>query len=431
MYKIILEEEDVPKYWYNINADLPSKLPEFKDTTEGGLKNATKALTKTALKQETSTKRHIKIPQKVRQLYQQTGRPRPLYRATNLEKHLNTPAKIYYKREDQSPTGSHKLNSAIPQAYYAKKEGATKLTTETGAGQWGTALSLACSLLDLQCQVYMVNVSYKQKPLRKQTMELYGGHVVGSPSTLTQYGRNILEKNPNHPGSLGIAISEAMEEALENPNTYYSLGSVLNHVILHQTTIGLETQTALEKENITPDTIIGCVGGGTNFGGMAFPFIKEQLKGNLNCKFLAMEPAACPTLTQGEYRYDYADTGGYIPQLKMYTLGKDFIPPALHAGGLRYHGMSTQISLLKQQNTIQAQTATEQEIFTAGALFAKTEGIIPAPETSHAIAGAIKEAQKAKQTGEPKNIVICFSGHGMLDLNGYADYLNHTLPNNK
>lgn len=424
-YKIELSSEEVPKKWYNINADLPCELPMPKNSKgRNQIEDLQKAFTKAALDQEFATERYIKIPQKVRELYMQMGRPTPLFRAKRLEEKLNTPAKIYYKREDTSPTGSHKLNSAIPQAYFAKKEGVERLTTETGAGQWGTALSLACSLLDLDCTVYMVKVSFNQKPDRKNIMNIYGGEVFASPSENTEFGRKVLAENPDHVGSLGIAISEAMEEALNNDNVKYTLGSVLNHVMLHQTVIGQELKTQLEIANEEPDTMIACVGGGSNFAGALYPFIKDKLDGNSDTKFIAVEPSACPTLTEGKYEYDFGDSNGFTPLLKMYTLGHDFVAPSVHAGGLRYHGMCPQISLLAHEGYINPVTAHQRDVFNAGIQFAKCEGIVPAPETTHAIKAGIDEAIKCRQTGEEKTIVINFSGHGMLDLKGYANYFS-------
>ena len=431
-YKIELSSEEVPKKWYNINADLPCELPMPKNSEgRNQIEDLQKAFTKAALDQEFANERYIKIPQKVRELYMQMGRPTPLFRAKRLEEKLNTPAKIYYKREDTSPTGSHKLNSAIPQAYFAKKEGVERLTTETGAGQWGTALSLACSLLDLDCTVYMVKVSFNQKPDRKNIMNIYGGEVFASPSENTEFGRKVLAENPDHVGSLGIAISEAMEEALNNDNVKYTLGSVLNHVMLHQTVIGQELKTQLEIANEEPDTMIACVGGGSNFAGALYPFIKDKLDGNSDTKFIAVEPSACPTLTEGKYEYDFGDSNGFTPLLKMYTLGHDFVAPSVHAGGLRYHGMCPQISLLAHEGYINPVTAHQRDVFNAGIQFAKCEGIVPAPETTHAIKAGIDEAIKCRQTGEEKTIVINFSGHGMLDLKGYANYFSGEMPNSK
>ena len=431
-YKITLSSEDVPKNWYNINADLPVELPMPKNSEgKDQISSLQKAFTKAGLEQEFSKERYIKIPNEVRELYMQMGRPSPLFRATKLEEYLNTPAKIYYKREDTSPTGSHKLNSAIPQAYFAKKEGVERLTTETGAGQWGTALSLACNLLDLECTVYMVKVSFNQKPDRKNIMNIYNGNVYASPSENTKVGREILSKDPDHPGSLGVAISEAMEEALENENVKYTLGSVLNQVMLHQTVIGQELKTQLEIAEEEPDVMIACAGGGSNFAGSLFPFIKDKIDGNSDTKFIAVEPSACPTLTEGKYEYDFGDVNGFTPMLKMFTLGHDFVAPTVHAGGLRYHGMSPQVSLLTKEGFIEPTSAHQRDVFEAGILFARNEGVLPAPETTHAIKATIDEALKCKQTGEEKTIVMNFSGHGMLDLKGYASYFEGTMQNAK
>lgn len=431
-YKITLNSNEVPKKWYNINADLPVELPMPKNS-EGNdqISSLQKAFTKVGLEQEFSTERFIKIPKDVRKLYMQMGRPSPLFRATKLEEYLDTPAKIYYKREDTSPTGSHKLNSAIPQAYFAKKEGIERLTTETGAGQWGTALSLACNLLDLECTVYMVKVSFQQKPDRKSIMNIYNGNVFASPSENTKVGREILAQNPNHPGSLGVAISEAMEEALENEKVKYTLGSVLNHVMLHQTIIGQELKKQLEIADEEPDIMIACAGGGSNFAGSLFPFIKDKIADKSDTQFIAVEPSACPTLTKGSYEYDFGDVNGFTPMLKMFTLGHDFVAPSVHAGGLRYHGMSPQVSLLTKEGYIEPRSAHQRDVFEAGITFARNEGVLPAPETTHAIKVAIDEALKCKQTGEEKTIVINFSGHGMLDLKGYASYFEGSMPNSK
>lgn len=432
MFRIDLPSYDVPKKWYNITADLPTALPEPK-SSEGKdqVGNLPNMLINECLKQELSTKRYIKIPKEVRDLYARMGRGTPLCRARGLEEKLNTPAKIYYKREDTSPTGSHKLNSAIAQAYYAKKEGVEKLTTETGAGQWGTALSLASSLMDIDCTVYMVRVSFEQKPFRKSIMQIYDGNVYPSPSMHTEVGRKINAENPDHPGSLGIAISEAIEDALADDKTKYSLGSFMNHVVLHQTVIGQEIQTQLEIAEEEADTVIACVGGGSNFGGAVFPFMKDKLKGNSDTEFIAVEPSACPTLTQGEYRYDFGDNIGSTPLLKMFTLGHDFVAPSVHAGGLRYHGMNPQISLLANEGYINCVTAHQRDVFAAGKLFAQCEGVIPAPETNHAIKVAIDEAKKCKETGEEKTIVVNFSGHGLMDFKGYASFMDGSMENSK
>ena len=431
-YKITLDSDEVPKNWYNILADLPAALPEPKNSEgKNQIADLQKAFTKEALAQEFAPDRYIKIPDEVRELYMQIGRPSPLFRATRLEKFLNTPAKIYYKREDTSPTGSHKLNSAIPQAYFAKKEGVERLTTETGAGQWGTALSLACNMLDLDCTVYMVKVSFNQKPDRKNIMHIYDSQIFASPSENTEIGRQILKENPDHPGSLGIAISEAMEEALLNDGVKYSLGSVLNHVMLHQTVIGQEIKLQLEKAEEEPDIMIACAGGGSNLAGSFFPLLKDKLDGNSDTEFIAVEPSACPTLTQGSYEYDFGDINGFTPMLKMFTLGHDFVAPSVHAGGLRYHGMSPIVSLLAKEGYISPRAVHQKDVFDAGITFARCEGIVPAPETTHAIKVTIDEALKCKETGEEKTIVMNFSGHGMLDLKGYASYFEGTMQNAK
>lgn len=428
MYSVRLTEKDIPKKWYNIAADLPVEFPAYDQTEDGRqLENLPKIFSKGVLEQELSQERYIKIPKEVRKVYKQIGRPSPLFRAKGLENHLDTPAKIFYKREDLSPTGSHKLNTAIAQAYYAKKDGAERLTTETGAGQWGTALSLACNLMDMDCTVYMVKVSFNQKPYRKTIMQLYNGEVLPSPSDKTEFGRKILSETPDHPGTLGVAISEAIEDALNDEKVYYSLGSVLNHVMLHQTVIGQETKKQLEKIDESPDIMIGCVGGGSNFAGSVFPFVKDQLDGKLDCNFIAAEPASCPTLTMGEYCYDFGDTAGLTPLIKMYTMGHDFIPPSDHAGGLRYHGMAPLVALLVHEGIVEARSVEQAEIFKSGLAFARSEGVVPAPETCHAIKIGIDEAKNCKKTGEDKNIIINFSGHGLLDLKGYDDYLEGKL----
>ena len=432
MYKIQLSSDDVPTKWYNINADLPVELPAPKNS-EGRDQISTlpDIFVGECLNQEFSTDRYISIPKEVREIYQQIGRPTPLYRATKLEEKLNTPAKIYYKREDTSPTGSHKLNSALAQAYYAREQGIERVTTETGAGQWGSALALACSMMGIDCTVYMVRVSYDQKPFRKGVMQLYNSTIHASPSTNTEVGRKVLEETPDTPGSLGIAISEAVEDALSDDNVRYTLGSVLNHVILHQTVIGQEIKTQLEIAEEEPDTMIACVGGGSNFGGAMFPFMKDKIDGNSDTEFIAVEPSACPTLTQGSYDYDFGDNVGFTPLLKMYTLGHQFVAPSVHAGGLRYHGMNTQVSLLTHEGYITPKAVHQKDIFTAGQIFANCEGIIPAPETCHAIAATIDEARRCKETGEEKTIVMNFSGHGLMDLKGYESYLDGSIENSK
>lgn len=432
MYKIQLSSDDVPTKWYNINADLPVELPAPKNSKgRDQISTLPDIFVGECLNQEFSTDRYISIPKEVREIYQQIGRPTPLYRATKLEEKLNTPAKIYYKREDTSPTGSHKLNSALAQAYYAREQGIERVTTETGAGQWGSALALACSMMGIDCTVYMVRVSYDQKPFRKGVMQLYNSTIHASPSTNTEVGRKVLEETPDTPGSLGIAISEAVEDALSDDNVRYTLGSVLNHVILHQTVIGQEIKTQLEIAEEEPDTMIACVGGGSNFGGAMFPFMKDKIDGNSDTEFIAVEPSACPTLTQGSYDYDFGDNVGFTPLLKMYTLGHEFVAPSVHAGGLRYHGMNTQVSLLTHEGYITPKAVHQRDVFTAGQIFANCEGIIPAPETCHAIAATIDEARRCKETGEEKTIVMNFSGHGLMDLKGYESFIDGSLENSK
>jgi tryptophan synthase beta chain len=432
MYKIQLSSDDVPTKWYNINADLPVELPAPKNSKgRDQISTLPDIFVGECLNQEFSTDRYISIPKEVREIYQQIGRPTPLYRATKLEEKLNTPAKIYYKREDTSPTGSHKLNSALAQAYYAREQGIERVTTETGAGQWGSALALACSMMGIDCTVYMVRVSYDQKPFRKGVMQLYNSTIHASPSTNTEVGRKVLEETPDTPGSLGIAISEAVEDALSDDNVRYTLGSVLNHVILHQTVIGQEIKTQLEIAEEEPDTMIACVGGGSNFGGAMFPFMKDKIDGNSDTEFIAVEPSACPTLTQGSYDYDFGDNVGFTPLLKMYTLGHEFVAPSVHAGGLRYHGMNTQVSLLTHEGYITPKAVHQRDVFTAGQMFANCEGIIPAPETCHAIAATIDEARRCKETGEEKTIVMNFSGHGLMDLKGYESFIDGSLENSK
>jgi tryptophan synthase beta chain len=378
--------------------------------------------------QEVSMDRFIDIPQELIDIYKM-WRPTPLVRADRLEKFLGTPAKIYYKNESVSPAGSHKPNTAVAQAYYNKKAGTKRICTETGAGQWGSALSFAGNLFDIDITVYMVKVSYNQKPYRKTMIKLWGADVYPSPSDRTEAGKSILAMDPHSPGSLGIAISEAVEDAVKSGGKY-SLGSVLNHVILHQTVIGLEAKKQFEKIGEYPDVLIGCVGGGSNFGGFAFPFIPDKLKGK-NVRLVAVEPDACPSLTKGEFVYDYGDTAKMAPIAKMYSLGHDFVPAGIHAGGLRYHGMAPQVSLLKHENLVEAVAVSQTGVFDAGAIFAKTEGIIPAPESTHAIKVAIDEALKCKQTGEKKVIAFNLSGHGHLDLGSYEDYIDGKLKDYK
>ena len=424
--KILLSEKDMPKQWYNINPDLPKPLdPPINPQTGKVLSPDDLAILfpMELIMQEVSMDRFIDIPKELIEIYKM-WRPTPLVRAERLEKFLGTPAKIYYKNESVSPAGSHKPNTAVAQAYYNKKEGTKRLTTETGAGQWGSALAFAGNLFDLDVTVYMVKVSYNQKPYRKTMMRMWGANVFASPTDKTESGRAILAQDPNSPGSLGIAISEAVEDAVKSGgHTKYSLGSVLNHVILHQTIIGLEAKKQFEKVGDYPDIVIGCVGGGSNFGGFSFPFVHDKLKGQ-KIRIIAVEPDACPTLTKGPFAYDYGDTAKMAPIVKMYTLGHDFVPAGIHAGGLRYHGMAPQVSLLKNENVIEAVAVPQTAVFEAGIIFAKTEGIIPAPETTHAIRVAIDEALKCKETGEAKTIAFNFSGHGHLDLGAFEAYLD-------
>ncbi len=419
--RVYLNDEDVPRYWYNVKADLPFNLdpPLDPQTNEPIEPEKLEAIfPKELIRQEMTLEKEIPIPSQVRQAYS-IYRPTPLIRAIGLEKALNTPAHIYYKNESVSPTGSHKLNTAIAQAYFNKVEGVEKLSTETGAGQWGSALSYATKLLDMEVEVFMVKVSMEQKPARKHMVNLFEGKIHPSPSPLTDKGKEFLKKDPNTTGSLGMAISEAVEFAFKSKNVNYSLGSVLDHVLLHQTVIGQEVKKQLEIVNEVPDVMLGCFGGGSNFGGFVLPFIPNKLE-NPKMEIVACEPTACPSLTKGEYRYDYGDSAGLTPLLKMYTLGKDFVPPAIHAGGLRYHGASPIISRLIHENLVKAIAIDQKEAFEAAKLFSVVEGIIPAPESSHAIAGAIRYAKEAIKSGEKKVIVFNLSGHGLLDLNAYA-----------
>ncbi|MDQ2085490.1 TrpB-like pyridoxal phosphate-dependent enzyme [Herbivorax sp. ANBcel31] len=426
--KVILEENEIPKKWYNILADMPNKPDPYVSSMTNKIATPDELqaiFPKELIKQENSSERWIDIPDEVREMYRQ-WRPSPLYRAEGLEKLLDTPARIYYKYEGINATGSHKLNTAIPQAYYNKMAGIKKLSTETGAGQWGSALSLACNHFDLDCSVYMVKVSYQQKPYRRSFMQTFGADVIPSPSNLTKCGRTILEKDPDSTGSLGMAISEAVEVAATNDDTNYALGSVLNHVALHQTVIGLESKKQLETLDEYPDVVYACCGGGSNFAGIAFPFISDKLNGT-NIRLVAVEPTACPTLTKGVFAYDYGDTGKVGPIAKMYTLGHDFVPAGIHAGGLRYHGQSPIVSQLYHDGIIEAQAVAQKEIFEAALQFAQTEGIIPAPESAHAIRGTINEALKCKESGESKVILFSLSGHGYFDMAAYDNYLRGKL----
>jgi tryptophan synthase beta chain len=381
------------------------------------------------IKQEVSQERFISIPEEVREIYT-LWRPSPLYRAHHLEAALKTPAKIFYKYEGVSPAGSHKPNTAIPQAYYNMKEGMQRLATETGAGQWGSALALASNYFDLKCTVYMVKISYQQKPYRKSLMHLWGADVIPSPSNKTNSGRKVLEKHPDSPGSLGIAISEAVEDAATHDDTHYALGSVLNHVMLHQTVIGQETKEQLAMVDEYPDHIIGCVGGGSNFAGMSFPFLMDKLSGKKDTNIIAVEPTACPSLTGGEFRYDFGDTAGLTPLLKMYTMGHEYIPPSIHAGGLRYHGDSPIVSQLYADKLIDAVAYHQTEVFEAAVKFARTEGIVPAPESAHAIKCAMDKALECKKSGEKKTILFTLSGHGHFDMGSYDSYFSGNMKDN-
>ncbi|HPS24591.1 MAG TPA: TrpB-like pyridoxal phosphate-dependent enzyme [Bacteroidales bacterium] len=426
--KFVLPDHEIPMAWYNVLADLPALQPMLNPVTKEPLKPSElePIFAKGLIEQEFSKERWIEIPEEVRTLYQ-IYRPSPLVRASGLEKALDTPARIYFKNESVSPVGSHKLNSALPQAYYNKIEGIKHLTTETGAGQWGSAISIAAKHFGLDIEVFMVRLSYDQKPHRKIVMQTYGGKVTPSPSNTTEAGRKFLAEHPNTPGSLGMAISEACERAVSQPDTRYTLGSVLNLVMLHQTIIGLEAERQFEMAQDYPDTIIGCFGGGSNFGGLSLPFLRHQLAGKKKFDFIAAESTGCPKLTKGEFRYDHGDTAGMTPLIPMYTLGCDYEPAAIHAGGLRYHGAGAIVSQLLKDKIIRAIDIDQHECFQVGELFAQSEGIIPAPESTHAIAATVREALKAKESGEEKVILFNLSGHGLLDLSAYEDFLNGKL----
>jgi tryptophan synthase beta chain len=429
--QFILSQNDMPTRWYNVQADLPGPLPPVLHPATLkpiGPDDLSIIFPMPLILQEVSQERYIDIPKEVQDILR-LWRPTPLMRAVRLEKALGTPARIFYKYEGTSPAGSHKPNTSVPQAYYNKISGVKKLTTETGAGQWGSALAMACNFFDLQCQVYMVKVSYEQKPYRRSFMEVFGARVTPSPSSETEAGRAILAKDPNSPGSLGIAISEAVEVAAKDPDAKYSLGSVLNHVLMHQTVIGQETIMQLDKAGVEADVVIGCVGGGSNFGGLALPFFRQNIKEGAKTRLVAVEPVACPSMTKGIYAYDYGDTAKTAPVVKMDTLGHDFVPPAIHAGGLRYHGMSPIISALHRQSYITAVAYDQLPVFEAAVLFARAEGIIPAPESAHAVRAAIDEALDAKAKGEERVIVLGLSGHGFLDLGAYDAYLAGKLDN--
>jgi tryptophan synthase beta chain len=423
--KYLLDEQHLPKAWYNINADLPQPLPPV---LHPGTKqpitpdDLAMIFPRAVIEQEMSPEPAIEIPEPVREVYRQ-WRPSPLYRARRLEKALQTPARIYYKYEGVSPAGSHKPNTAIAQAFYNKQEGVKRITTETGAGQWGSSLALAGAFFGLEIVVYMVKVSFQQKPYRRAFMESFGAQCIASPSDTTESGRAILAGRPDSTGSLGIAISEAVEMAAQRDDTKYALGSVLNHVLLHQTVIGLEAQEQMAMAGDYPDMVIGCTGGGSNFAGIAFPFLGERLREGKGTQFIAVEPSACPTLTKGKFAYDFGDTAHLTPLVKMYTLGSGFVPPGFHAGGLRYHGMAPQISHLTALGLIDPRSYNQLECFAAGLQFARAEGIIPAPEANHAVKAAIDEAEKCRESGESKAILFNLCGHGHFDMQAYTDYL--------
>lgn len=426
--QFLLEQQDIPRQWYNITADLPVPPPPplHPGTKQPATPEDLKPIFCNAIiEQEVSSERWIDIPEEVLD-GMSLWRPTPLYRALRLEQELKTPAKIFYKYEGTSPVGSHKLNTALAQAYYNKKEGIKRLASETGAGQWGCALSMACSIFGLECTVYMVRVSFTQKPYRKSMMQTFGATIYPSPSPQTAFGRKILEQYPDTPGSLGIAISEALEDTVTHEGVKYSLGSVTNHVLLHQTVIGLECKKQMEKAGVYPDVIIGCVGGGSNFAGIAFPFLADKIAGK-ELRALAVEPTVCASLTSGEYRYDFGDTAQMTPLFKMYTLGSDFIPPGIHAGGLRYHGMAPLVSLCHNIGLIEAIAYPQLDVFEGAVQFAKAEGIIPAPESAHAVRAAIDEAIKAKEEGKERVILFNLSGNGFLDLSAYDAYFSGNL----
>jgi tryptophan synthase beta chain len=431
--KILLSDDEMPRQWYNIMADMPNKpMPPLHPGTKQpvGPADLAAVFPMELIKQEVSTERYIDIPEEVLDLYM-TYRSTPLFRAVNLEKALGTKSKIYYKYEGGNYSGSHKANTAIPQAYYNKMEGIKRITTETGAGQWGSAMSFACHHFGLELLVFMVRVSYDQKPGRKLLMNTYNAKVIASPSTMTEAGRNILAMDPNSPGSLGIAISEAMEIAVQDPYTKYALGSVLNHVILHQTIIGQEAILQMQKAGDYPDVVIGCFGGGSNFSGIAFPFLRENLINGKKTRLLTVEPASCPKLTKGKFMYDFGDSAGMTPLLPMYTLGHNFIPAKIHAGGLRYHGAGVLVSQLLKDGFIEAKAKMQRECFEAGVQFARTEGILPAPESTYAIAGALDEARRADIEGVSKTILFNLSGHGHFDISAYEKYFENNLPDHE
>lgn len=431
-YRIVLKPDEIPTFWYNIQADLPERLPPPLDPTTmkpinlGLLK---RIFAEELIEQEVSEERYIKIPDEVLDAYLRLPRPTPLYRARRLERYLKTPAQIYFKCEHFSPTGSHKTNTAIAQAYYNRKQGIKRLVTETGAGQWGTALAFASTIFGLKCRIYMVRISYQQKPGRRTIAQVYGAEMFPSPSKQTKFGRKLLKENPNHPGTLGIAISEAIEDALAHEDTRYSLGSVLNHVLMHQTIVGLEAKKQFELIDVYPDVICGCIGGGSNYAGFSFPFMMDKLKGKTDSEFVACESKAVPHTTKGVYTYDYGDTAEMTPLLKMLTIGHGYACPPIHAGGLRYHGMAPLISYLIHKGYMRSIAYYQREVFEAAQLLAQTEGLITAPETAHSVKYVIDEALKCKKTGEKKVIAMNYSGHGLLDLSAYEQFLAGKLVN--
>ncbi|MGH1358418.1 MAG: TrpB-like pyridoxal phosphate-dependent enzyme [Burkholderiaceae bacterium] len=430
--KYLLDENQMPRHWYNIQADLPIPLPPPLHPGTGQAlapDDLAPLFPMELILQEVSQEREIEIPEPVRDVYK-LWRPCPLYRAHALEKALGTSARIFYKYEGVSPAGSHKPNTAVPQAFYNKQAGVKRLTTETGAGQWGTSLAFAGALFGIDVEVFQVRVSYDQKPYRRAVMETYGASCVASPSNLTEYGRAVLAERPDHPGSLGIAISEAVEIAAQHDDTKYALGSVLNHVLMHQSVIGIECMEQLQMADVWPDVVVGCTGGGSNFAGIAFPFIGDGLRGGAKPRIVAVEPAACPSLTRGKYAYDFGDTAKMAPMTKMHTLGSSFTPPGFHAGGLRYHGMAPLVSHLKELDLIEARAVHQTECFAAGVLFARAEGIVPAPEANHAVKGAIDEALRCKREGTSETILFNLCGHGHFDMAAYTAYAAGELTDN-
>jgi tryptophan synthase beta chain len=430
--RIDLPVDEIPKFWYNILPDMPEPCPPPLDpvTKAPAGPDALWFFPKNLIMQEVSTERFIQIPEEVRDIYIRMARPTPIFRAKHLEEHLQTPAEIYYKYEGISPLGSHKGNTAVAQAYYNREEGIERLCTETGAGQWGTALSLGCAFFDMKCTVFMTRASHDQKPYRRTIMELYGAQVFASPSKETEFGRKLLKEQPDHPGSLGVAISEAIETVRKDPKAKYSIGSVANLVLMHQTVVGQEAKTQMDLIDRKPDYVIGCVGGGSNYAGLCYPFIHDKLKGKLEAEFISVEPKAIPSFTKGVYTYDFGDTAGLTPLFMMYTVGHNFVTPPIHAGGLRYHGKAPSMSKLVNCGVIKPTAAGQQEVFEAGRFFSRCEGIVPAPESAHALYMAMEIAKRCKERNEKKIILFNMSGHGLLDLGGYGEYLAGKLRSN-